>query len=126
MQRFVLAKNSVLKTRLGAKFISAKDGEQYFIKKDTILRVLDLMYTKDSLLCGVENTTTKYAIPYTFVLDHCDLVNIQTGKMIEVAFLLKNELKDNITVHNVAIAALIINAVALIGDIVVKLLSYIH
>ena len=120
MKRFVIAKNSIVTTDLGSKFMSAEDGKNYFVKKDTKLRILDIMYTKDAVLCGIDNTTRQYVIPYTFLVDHCSLVDIKTGKVIEFAFVLQNEWKDNITLHNVAIAALIINAVALIANVCMK------
>ena len=122
MKRFVIAKNSIITTKLGSKFMSAEDGKMYFVKKDTKLRILDIMYTKDAVLCGIDNTTRQYVVPYTFVVDHCSLVDIKTGKVIEFAFILQNEWKDSITLHNVAIGALIINAIALLADVCTKII----
>lgn len=125
MKRFIIAKNSVITAKLGTKLISAEDGKEYFIKKGTHLRIVDIMYTQTEALCGIDNTTRKYLVPYTFITDHCELVDIQAGKVIEFAFVLQNELKDNINFKTVAIAVLAINAVALIMDTLVKVIPWI-
>ena len=117
MKRIIVTRGTTVKMTKSGEFLSTDSKDKITLKKGTILELLDLVYTTESMLARDVRTNIKFLLPQMFLVDYCVIDNLPFNAVVNSIYVLHDEMKDNMDIRHVMTGALIVNALLMLGTI---------
>ena len=126
MKKVMVTKGTTIRVKADGDFESPDAKGKVHVKKGTILELLEVVYTSESMLAIERNINVKFFIPQTFIADNCEVVKVPNGKTIDSVYLIHDEFVDHTDYRHLTILFLGINAVVLIVNILTNIITWLH
>lgn len=116
MKRILIAKGMTLKTKT-SNAVKDISGNKCKIQRGVLIDVEEVLYSEEACLCVDRSNDTKYIVPHNYILKYCEIINTPKYATISGLYFIKEEVKDKVDLKHFVIAALVINAIALITNV---------